>query len=264
MRFSLRWYSKSGRIWQAILTLLLIFTAYTIVYFSGLTDSIKDYSLAGLDFLPEETSLHAFYIYRPSGLIPSSAYNVISNLMLDFFFPLILAFYYIDIEHKHRKVQMSSVLISRGGKSIIGKEFCVVFLLSFLTLFLSLLYQVILGRIFDVVFQPLGYIESISTASIGLIISSSAKVSLYFASLTTVGYSVGLYLNRLFPLAYIIPMLVNIVLAMIFRFSRPSKLGFIEDGLNWSNPQLLPVVIIAILLASAGLMVPRICRTDEL
>lgn len=264
MRSEFKWFSKNGRLMKSSLLLFIMFAVYTFVLIGTVLYQKDQYAMANMQYETSNNDLYLFYAYNPYAVSYSPAYWIVANLLLDFIIPLILAFFFVDINFKFRSSKLSNVLIIKTKKYYVLRQFLSVFISSFAVLFVAIIVQGLLGVIVNEIIKPFGN-SIIPKPGVALeLVYSSLKVSLYFASLTSLGFSVSLYLGKLFPISYVIPMVANVILVLTFHFNQPSKLGFIDDGLNRSNQNLIWLFIGAIFLVSLIMILPKVFRKDEI
>ena len=264
MKCELKWFNKNGRLIKSSLLLFIMFAVYTFVLIGTVLYQKDQYAMANMQYETSNNDLYLFYAYNPYAVSYSPAYWIVANLLLDFIIPLILAFFFVDINFKFRSSKLSNVLIIKTKKYYVLRQFLSVFISSFAVLFVAIIVQGLLGVIVNEIIKPFGN-SIIPKPGVALeLVYSSLKVSLYFASLTSLGFSVSLYLGKLFPISYVIPMVANVILVLTFHFNQPSKLGFIDDGLNRSNQNLIWLFISAIFLVSLIMILPKVFRKDEI
>lgn len=264
MRSEFKWFSKNGRLMKSSLLLFIMFAVYTFVLIGTVLYQKDQYAMANMQYETSNNDLYLFYAYSPHGVSYSPVYWIFANLLLDFIIPLILAFFFVDINFKFESSKLSNVLIIKTKKYYILRQFLSVFISSFAVLFVAIIVQGLLGIIVNEIIKPFGN-SIIPKPGVALeIVYSSLKVSLYFASLTSLGFSVSLYLGKLFPISYVIPMATNVILVLTYRSNAPSKLGFMDDGLSRSNQNLIWLFISAIFLVSLIMIFPKVFRKDEI
>ena len=264
MKCELKWFNKNGRLIKSFLLLFIMLAVYTFVLIGTVLYQKDQYAMANMQYETSNNDLYLFYAYNPYAVSYSPAYWIVANLLLDFIIPLILAFFFVDINFKFRSSKLSNVLIIKTKKYYVLRQFLSVFISSFAVLFVAIIAQGLLGVIVNEIIKPFGN-SIIPKPGVALeLVYSSLKVSLYFASLTSLGFSVSLYLGKLFPISYVIPLATNVILVLTFHFNQPSKLGFIDDGLSRSNQNLIWLFISAIFLVSLIMILPKVFRKDEI
>lgn len=264
MRSEFKWFSKNGRIMKSLLLLFIMFAVYTFSLVNAVLFMQSQYGMANMQYETSNNDLYLFYAYSPYAVSYSPVYWIVANLLIDFIIPLILAFFFVDINFKFESSKLSNVLIIKTKKYYVLRQFLSVFISSFAVLFVAIIVQGLLGIIVNEIIKPFGN-SIIPKPGVALeLVYSNLKVSLYFASLTSLGFSVSLYLGKLFPISYVIPMAANVILVLAFPSNVPSKLGFIDDGLSQSNQNLIWLFISAIFLVSLIMILPKVFRKDEI
>lgn len=264
MTFNMKWYVKNGIFLRTLLILFSIITVFTFVYYYGLSFVQNEYARAGMTYQVDNPTFHPYYVYIPFGRIPYSPMIFIDNIILDFLFPLILAFGFIDIEFNQRKANLRNNILIGGGKKSLVKQYLSVIIISFIALFMALLFQILIARVYELIVDPIGTAALLQSSDYFLLIGAAAKIALYFSSLVGFGFSIGLYLNRLFPLTYIAPMLINVILVLTFPRNIPSRLGFIDTFGFFSVPETLWLYIGLVWGLSLLGILPKLLQRDVL
>lgn len=120
------------------------------------------------------------------------------------------------------------------------------------------------GQVVGVHLAPIGTPLSLSSEQVLAVSFPAFKISMYYATLQVLAYAIGLYLKRFYVLIYLLPLLLNVSLALAFPRNSPSSLAFIDDFLSFDAPAYY-YVFVGVLFGLASLtVIPRCWKKNEL